>query len=124
MSTPIKFDRKPYVISYMDAQGQQQKIRRVPPPKLHNALPTDRVELRSRRSDHFEQGDEVTVKSINPRHPNVLKVENDKGQTTFITHYDMIYEQKDPEFSNTSQIPVSAVVDEDTPINNSYLDWP
>ena len=124
MSAPIKFDRKPYVISYVDSQGQQQKIRRVPPPKLHSAMPTDRVELKTRRSDHFRAGDEVTVKRINPRHPNVLQVENDDGQTTFISHHDMIFEQKNGE-KPSIQSPSSRDEPEDeSPISSSYLDWP
>lgn len=124
MSAPIKFDRKPYVISYVDAQGQQQKIRRVPPPKLHTALPTDRVELKTRRSDHFKAGDEVTVKRINPRHPNVLQVENDEGQTTFITHYDMILEQKNKETSAIQSSSVGYQTEDEPDVSSDYLDWP
>jgi hypothetical protein len=45
-------------------------------------------------SDDLKAGDELTVKSINPRHANVLKVENSKGQSTFISHYDMILKEK------------------------------
>lgn len=124
MSAPIRFDRKPYFISYVDSQGQQQKIRRVPPQKLHNALPTDRVELRTRRSDHFNAGDEVTVKRINPRHPNVLQVENDEGQTTFITHYDMVFEQKNGETPSIQSSSSHMQSDEEPTISSSYLDWP
>ena len=124
MSAPIKFDRKPYVVSYIDTQGQQQKIRRVPPPKLHSAMPTDRVELKTRRSDHFQAGDEVTVKRINPRHPNVLQVENEEGQTTFISHTDMIFEQKSAENLSIKSTSPQVEPDDDTPISSSYLDWP
>lgn len=120
MTSAIKFDRKPYTIKYMDQDGKQQSIRRVPPPKLHSALPTDKVELTKTLSDHFESGDELTVKSINPRHPNVVKVENSKGQSTFISHYDMKLKDKPAPRIEAGQT-VSA---EDIPIQNDYLLWP
>jgi hypothetical protein len=123
VSSPIRFDRKPYIVSYVDADGKQQRIRRVPPPKLHTAMPEDVVELKRRKSDHFIDGDSVTVKHINPRHPNVLKVENDQGQTTFISHYEMVLKQK---IANTRDVRDDSIEDQDsTPnIDSSYLDWP
>jgi len=124
MSNPVRFDRKPYYISYVDSNGNQQKIRRVPPPKLHSALPTDKVELRTRRSDHFRAGDEVTVKHINPRHPNVLQVQNAEGKTTFINHYDVIFDQKVPEVLTKQTGSASSNEDDSSPISDSYLDWP
>jgi len=123
MTAPLRFDRKPYVISYTDSEGKPQKIRRVPPPKLHSAMPTDKVELKTRKSDHFRSGDVVTVKHINPRHPNVLQVQNEDGQTTFITHYEMVQREKSVE--NAANQPRSVSNDEDSPsISSSYLDWP
>lgn len=124
MSNPVRFDRKPYYISYVDSEGHQQKIRRVPPPKLHNALPTDKVELRTRRSDNFQAGDEVTVKHINPRHPNVLQVENGDGKTTFISHYDMRFEQKGGQVSEIQTGSPASDDSDSSPISSSYLDWP
>ena len=41
----VRFSRKPYTITYQDLKGETKKIRRVPPPKLHEALPTDIVTL-------------------------------------------------------------------------------
>jgi IMP cyclohydrolase len=87
-------------------------------------MPTDRVELKTRRSDHFRAGDEVTVKRINPRHPNVLQVENDDGQTTFISHYDMIFEQKNAENPTIQSTSSRNETEDATPISSSYLDWP
>ncbi len=123
MSSPIRFDRKPYTVSYVDADGKQQHIRRVPPPKLHTAMPTDVVELKRRKSDHFMDGDKVTVKHINPRHPNVLKVENSNGDTTFISYYEMEIKQK---IANTMGVRDASPDSEESSetIDNSYLDWP
>jgi hypothetical protein len=122
MSDAIKFDRKPYTISYTDSEGNLKKIRRVPPPKLHNALPTDKVELTRKHSDQFRAGEEVTVKSINPRHPNTLKVENADGETTFINHYEMFLKEK-----ITRNTPASSAESSDEEIpsdRNKYLLWP
>lgn len=95
----------------------------MPPPKLHTAMPTDVVELKRRKSDHFIEGERVTVKHINPRHPNVLKVENSNGETTFISHYEMVLKQK---IANTTGVNGASGEPEDSAqnIDNSYLDWP
>jgi len=116
MADPIQFDRKPYFISYVDAEGVQQKIRRVPPPKLHDALPTDRVELTRKHSDDFKDGDVMTVVGVSPRQPNTLKVQNADGQTTFISHYDMLLKEKR---SMRDGIPPERL-----PERNQYLLWP
>ncbi len=116
MADEIKFDRKPYTISYMDQDGKQQKIRRVPPPKLHEALPTDQVELTRKHSDSFDTGDVVTVTSINPRHANTLKVENEDGQTTFISYFEMFLKDK--------IAARNGVLPQNDPVRNKYLLWP
>ena len=116
MADEIVFSRKPYTVSYVDQEGNLQKIRRVPPPKLHEALPTDRVELTSKHSDDFDTGDVVTVKSINPRHANTLKVENSKGQTTFVSYFEMFLKEK--------KVARGGVAIKDQPENNEYLLWP
>jgi hypothetical protein len=116
MADEIVFNRKPYVVSYVDQEGKLQKIRRVPPPKLHEALPTDKVELTRKRSDVFDTGDVVTVTSINPRHANTLKVENSEGKTTFISYFEMLLKEK--------RAPRNGVLPEDQPENNKYLLWP
>jgi len=116
VADPIKFDRKPYFVSWKDDQGNIKRIRRVPPPKLHEALPTDIVELTKSRSDDFKSGDDVTVKHINPRHPNVLQVENSSGQTTFVNYFDMDLKER--------VAPRDGVRPEDMPERNRYLRWP
>jgi len=84
LSDPIKFDRKPYKVSYIDQNGIQQTIRRVPPPKLHAALPGDKVDITTTKSDDFRKGDTFSVKHINPRHPNVIQIQASDGRTTFL----------------------------------------
>ena len=119
MTDAIKFDRKPYTIAYTDQDGKQQSIRRIPPPKLHSAMPKDKVELTKKLNDDFQEGDELTVKAINPRHANVLKVENSKGQMAFISHYDMKLKDKlAPRGENGEITP------EQFPERNQYLLWP
>jgi hypothetical protein len=116
MADEIIFDRKPYTISYMDQEGNQQKIRRVPPPKLHEALPTDKVELAKKHSDTFDAGDVVTVTAINKRHANTLKVENADGKTTFISYTEMFLKDKNA--------PRNGVNPRDEPERSQYLLWP
>lgn len=116
MADEIVFSRKPYVISYTDQEGKLQKIRRVPPPKLHEALPTDKVELTRKHSDTFDTGDVVTVSSINPRHANTLKVQNSDGKTAFISYFEMFLKEK--------RAARDGVLPENLPENNEYLLWP
>jgi hypothetical protein len=116
MADPIQFDRKPYIVRYTDQDGKPQTLRRVPPPKLHDALPTDKVELTKTRSDDFEAGDVLTVKNINPRQANTLQVENSDGQTTFINHYEMFLKEK---MAARGDVPA-----EQLPERNKYLLWP
>jgi hypothetical protein len=116
MADPVQFERKPYIVSYIDNEGKLQKIRRVPPPKLHDAMPTDQVELTRKHSDDFNKGDVLTVKSISPRQPNTLKVENSNGQTTFIGYNEMLV--KDKLFSKDGTPP------ERMPERSKYLLWP
>jgi hypothetical protein len=113
----IKFDRKPYTVTYReDATGQMKTIRRTPPPKLHEALPTDIVELNHKKSDDFRKGDEVEVVYINPRHPNTLKIRNGDGVTTFVEYYDANLKEE--------VAPRPDVDPRDRPVNNRYLLWP
>ena len=82
---PIRFSNKPTQRVYQDFHtGELKKVRRRPPPKLHDILPTDVVEITSKKNDDFDVGDEVTVKHVSYRTPNVLQLQNDDGQTTFV----------------------------------------
>ena len=107
---------KPYTVTYL-RDGVKQTYRRVPPPKAHDALPTDVVKLTSKHSDDFEDGDKLTVKSISPRHPNVIQVENSSGQTTFVSAFEFtVSEYNAPREGGKSPT--------DAPGRNRYLRWP
>lgn len=115
MSQSIQFSRRPYKISYYK-DGVQKTIRRVPPPKLHDILPQDVVELKTRKNDDWPGGDEYTVRHINPRHPNTIQLEDDDGNTTFVSHYDL---------ELTEEVAARAGKRfQDVPRNNKYLLWP
>lgn len=116
MADPIQFDRKPYFVSWKDENGDMKRIRRVPPPKLHEALPEDIVKLTKQRNDDFKTGDTVAVKHINPRHPNVLQLVNDSGQTTFVDYYNMEVTEK--------RALRDGMRPEELPERNKYLRWP
>ena len=111
----IKFDRTPYNVTYMQ-DGKQVTIRRVPPEKLHDILPTDKVELNLRHSDDFEAGEKYSVKGVSSRQPNILQIENDAGQTTFVPYFDAELKSK--------VAARNGVDPRDEPINNRYLLWP
>lgn len=88
----IVFDRKPYTVRYQK-DGEWQSIRRRPPPKLHQMLPGDKVELTRSKNADFQQGDEFSVESISPRQPNTLKLKDSEGVTTFVDYFDLRLEQ-------------------------------
>lgn len=116
--TEIKFDRTPYKISYVDLKGNQKTIRRVPPPKLHDMLPTDVVELTMKKNDDFDAGDKFTVKHINPRHPNVIQIDDGDGNATFVPYFDLELREKVARREGESGAPYEA------PERNRYLLWP
>ena len=116
MADPIVFDRKPYFVTWKDQDGNMQTIRRVPPPKLHDALPPYVVELTADRSADFRKGDQVTVKHINPRHPNVLQVEDGDGHTTFMNYFEVNLKEQ---VAMRDGVPPEA-----RPERNKYLTWP
>jgi hypothetical protein len=112
----IRFSRAPYKVTYKDLQGEVKTIRRVPPPKLHDVLPTDVVSLSRQKSETFQEGDEFEVKHINPRHANTLQLVDADGATTFVDHYDVVLEEE--------VAPRPGVDPRDKPVNNRYLTWP
>lgn len=116
MVDPIKFDRKPYKVQYTDQNGKIQTITRRPPPKLHDALPTDIVELTRKKNDDWDAGDDFEVKNINPRHPNTLQIVNGDGVSTFVSSYDMKLKRM--------VAPRDGVEALDVPERNRYLLWP
>ncbi len=118
MADEIKFDRTPYTVKYMDLQGQQKTIRRTPPEKLHDALPTDLVTLTRTRSDDFRAGDDVEVANVSPRQPNVLQLKRADGATTFIEYFDMELHEGNKVAPRAGEDP------RDRSINSKYLLWP
>ncbi len=112
----ITFSRKPYTVTYKDLNGEMKTLRRVPPPKLHEALPTDVVSLTRKKNDDFDTGDKLEVESINQRQPNVLKVKNADGASTFVDYFDARLEEE--------VAPRAGVSPRDRPANNRYLLWP
>jgi len=115
MSDPIVFDRKPYTVSYRDQKsGEIKKIRRVPPPLIHDMLPTDLVELKTKRNDDWVEGGKYVVSHINSRHPNVLQIENKDGEKTFVSSLDLELKEKRSHKGDPR----------DNPRSNRYLLWP
>lgn len=112
----VKFPRTPYKVTYQDLHGVTKTIRRVPPPKLHEALPTDIVKLTSKRSDDFDVGDEVEVANISWKQPNTLQVKDGNGATTFVEFYDIELKEE--------RAVRDGVDPRDRPQNNRYLLWP
>jgi hypothetical protein len=104
--------RKPYTVTYYK-RGEKITIKRRPPPKIHDMLPTDIVQLSENRSAEFRANDKLTVKNINQRSPNVLQVEKKDGQTTFVSYADLIVKKKRNEAHEEVQ-----------KIRDSYLYWP
>jgi hypothetical protein len=118
VSTPIRFDRTPYTVTYYQ-DGEKKTIRRVPPPKIHDALPTDKVELNTKRNDDFVDGGVYRVKNINPRHPNTLQLEDEEGRTTWINNHEMELKEKVAPREGEENLPSY-----DIPRRNRYLLWP
>lgn len=112
----IRFSRTPYQVTYRDLRGELKTIRRVPPPKLHDMLPTDVVSLSRQTSEAFQEGDEVRIKHINPRQANTLQLINAEGATTFVNYTDVVLQR--------AEAPRPDADPRDMPVNNRYLTWP
>jgi hypothetical protein len=112
----VLFPRTPYTVTYQDLEGKVQTIRRVPPAKQHDILPTDVVTLKEKRSDDFQAGDQVDVSYISSRNPNVLQVKNNKGEATFVEYFEADLQKE--------VHPRGGVDVKDQPRNTRYLLWP
>lgn len=113
---PIRFSQKPYKVTYNDFHtGERKTVTRRPPPKIHDMLPTDIVSLSSKKNDTFDVGDEVTIKHVSYRHPNILQLQNEDGETTFVPSRDVRLEQE-VAYRGRPQI--------DDEKANRYLVWP
>ena len=89
----VKFTRRPYTITYMK-DGERQTIRRRPPRRAHNIWPEDLVSLKETKNIDWQEGEKVSVRHINPRHPNTLQLVNDDGETTFVEYHQVAHEEK------------------------------
>jgi hypothetical protein len=114
----VKFDRTPYTVSYMK-DGERRTIRRVPPPKLHDLAPADKVVISRKKGDDWDAGDEVTVKSIGRRQPNTLQVEKD-GKTTFLPYFDVLFRERE----GADIIAEDGMKIARDPLGSKYLLWP
>ena len=116
--TEIGNDRRPYTVQYQK-DGQTHRIRRTPPPKLHEMRVEDKVTISRARSEFWAEGDDAKIIGISKRQPNMLQVEKD-GKRTFLPYFDVKFEGR----------PGQSIMDEDTekiakdPLGSKYLLWP
>lgn len=115
MSENFRVNREPYTVRYYK-DGEMKTIRRRPPPKQHLMLPTDIVELSSKRSDAFPTGEQYEIKHINNRHPNTLQLTNENGETTFVSYRDVELRE--------AYIPREGLLTNDSAEKQRYLLWP
>jgi hypothetical protein len=103
-------------VQYYDRHHVLQKIQRRPAERLHDILPTDKVKLTMQKNDDWLAGKIYTAKNINPRHPNIIQIENGGGDATFVSALDLVMDER---------IAARNGVDpRDAEINNEYLLWP
>lgn len=110
----LNLDRRPYVVEYYK-DGKKVKINRRPPPLMHTALPEDKVILTNQKNADYRNGDRFTVMKLNPRHPNILQLQDKDGNKTFVPYMDIeIVERAIRNGGGRSQ----------NDLDNRYLDWP
>ncbi len=112
----IKWSTKPYNVVFKDFHSNKLiNIKRRPPEKLHEMLPTDKVELKFKKNDDWPEG-EYEVRHINYRSPNTIQIEDEKGSTTFVPSHELELTRKvahrDKNSENSSEI------------GYDYLGWP
>ena len=109
--------RKPYTAYYKDSiTGEIKSIKRQPPKPQHSMLPTDTVELTTRKGEDWPANETYTIKHINFRQPNVIQLEDEQGKTTFVESSELKLIQK-----NSDEIGVKQI---DSEIQGEYLVWP
>ena len=108
--------RGPYQQTYKDFHtGELITIRRSPPTTLHSMLPTDIVELSTRKNSDWEQGEVATIEHINYKQPNVLQLT--KGdQSTFMLYNEVNLKEAVAERNDVPRL--------DRAVANKYLLWP
>ena len=111
----VRFTRRPYTVTYYK-DGEKHTIRRRPPEKLHEAWPEDIVSFKQGKGEDWLEGEEYEVRHINPRHPNVIQLDDGEGNTTFVEYMDVQLEEANGKRDGTSIAEVSN--------RNRYLLWP
>lgn len=111
----VRFTRRPYTVTYMK-DGERHTLRRRPPEKLHDIWPEDIVSLKEGKNEQWEGGEEYEVRHINPRHPNVIQLDDGDGNTTFVEYMDLELEE--------AIGPRDGKRPTDMAANNRYLLWP
>lgn len=112
--------RKPYKVTYRSVvDGEMHTIRRIPPPKLHTLLPEDRVELKHKKNDDWQLGEEYEVEAFTRKAPNTIKISNKETKDyTYVPYYDLKFQ---PRAGETMKEDSSGRL---RPISNRYLNWP
>gem|GEM_PF-469574 len=125
----VNNQRKAYYVQWRDEHGQMQKIRRMPPPTLHDFQPGDEATVEKRLSEDFPVGEDITIEPASPRNPNVLKLKNSEGQTKFVPYFDLAgkvrrFREIDGERVQVGGADGREDGGSDAYIENSYLEWP
>ena len=112
----VRFPAKPFYVTYKDFHTDKlMRIKRRPPQANHSMLPTDIVELKTTKNDDWQAGDSETIKHVSYRNPNILQLENDSGQTTFVRSDEVLLKE---------QVADRGVPSVDDFKRNKYLLWP
>jgi hypothetical protein len=119
--TAVRFSSKPMTRVIIDNNGDERVVRRRPAEKKHLHMPEDKVELGVKHGDSFEEGASYTVKHISRQDPNILQLENSKGETTFVPYFEV--DMTDAPESVRGKLKQSRQ-DIEHPLNTKYLRWP
>ena len=113
-----------YKVQYY-RDGQKHIIRRSPPRKLHPVEVNDQVTITHKRNQDWDVDDNVRVMNINKRHPNTLQVTKDDGSYTFLSCFDVKWEDKEAQrWDEKTIVEKDAVRRAADPIGSNYLLWP
>ena len=112
----VRLPDKPFYVTYKDFHTDKLvRIKRRPPSANHSMLPTDLVELKTTKNEDWREGDVDAIKHVSYRNPNVLQLENENGQTTFVRSDEVLLKEEIADRGKSS-------LDEFE--RNKYLLWP
>lgn len=118
----VRFSTKPMTRVIIDNNGDERVVKRRPPDKKHLYLPEDKVELGVKHGDSFDEGYTYIVKHISRQDPNILQLENDKGETTFVPYFELDTSNAPEDLRG--KLNGNSGRDPEHPINTKYLRWP